>query len=981
MDSPRPLVARQHELQVLHTCLADAEAGRASIVLVRGESGMGKSRLAESLAARARRDGHFVAVGHCTPVSGGELPFGPFVELLTQIGASAESDTVAGSTWERLRTVLTVSGPPSAPLSPDVGLERSRLFTSVLWVLHAIGQRQAVVLVLEDVHWADSSSLDLLNYLARTAASERLLIVLTCRDDDALAWDADVRRGLRELSRTPMVRDLHLQPLSDEQVRELLTTSQVRLPAADQDRVVRLCDGNPFMALELAAHDEVGGATTEALRQVLLGPVDELPDDARFALHVATVLGESMAPEVLELAIESAGGDAAAALRLLVQRGLLVEGAERYRFRHAILRESVLREMLRSEQTAAHRAAVNGLRRFGEGGSAAVLAQLAHHLVAAGDHTAALPAVMAAADHARRVYAFAQARRELARVREVLWDRVADPERLSGLSAAELARREAEMARWAGDPSGAVTLLHSCLETLPPTGPDRARLELELGEASWAVGDPAAGLAACERGEAALASVPGEPALQARVLAAMAGGLVMTGRYDSGRRAAERAIALAVESGGARTRLQARITLAIIIARQGDFEAGVGQLRECLVEAVAADAFKAVVRCYGNLAFLHSTAGRLEDVLAIAADGERACRRFGPLLLVAPTLAENWVHALVATGRWDEAAEVADDLQQHWAAEGMALALHLQLAQVAAARGSAADFDRTMAIIDGFARPDDPYSVHDVTTARAEHLLWQGGAAEAHRTTCDALDQLVEQQDAGLVVSLCSLALRAHADVVTSGAGRRSGSAADETARLLRTAREAAGRDTDALGRALLLLCEAEAARAAMEPAAQAWSEVVAEWELLGCPYPAAYAQWRLAQELLGARARTQGARALAASLQTATRLGCRPLEHAVLLVARHAGLPVDALGDPSAAAAPSPAPAPSGSELPVPLTPREVEVLRILTQGHSNRQIARRLFISESTVSVHVSHIIAKLGVANRLQAASAAQRLDLFP
>ena len=192
---------------MLDACLTSARSGRASIALIRGESGMGKSRLAESLAEQARQDGVFVAVGHCTPVSGGELPFGPFVELLSQIGAAPESERVAGTTWERLRTVLTVSGPSSGVLSPDVGLERSRLFTSVLWVLHTIGERQPVMLVLEDVHWADSSSLDLLNYLARTAGQERLLIVLTCRDD-ALAHDATTRRGIRELSRAEMSRDI-----------------------------------------------------------------------------------------------------------------------------------------------------------------------------------------------------------------------------------------------------------------------------------------------------------------------------------------------------------------------------------------------------------------------------------------------------------------------------------------------------------------------------------------------------------------------------------------------------------------------------------------------------------------------------------------------------------------------------------------------------------------------------------------------------
>ena len=319
-------------------------------------------------------------------------------------------------------------------------------------------------------------------------------------------------------------------------------------------------------------------------------------------------------------------------------------------------------------------------------------------------------------------------------------------------------------------------------------------MELGLAEAQWAAGDPAAALAACERSEAALETVPGEPALRARVLAAIAGGLVMTGQYDRGRAVAERAIVLADESGATRSQLQARITLATAIARQGDLHVGVAELRQCLSEAVGGDAFKAVVRCYGNLAFLHAAAGRLGEVLEIATEGARRPAEVRPPALVAPTLAENWVHALVATGRWDEAAEVAHDLQQQWAAEGMALALHVQLAQVAAARGSETDFERQMSIIDGFARPDDPYTVHDVTAARAEHLLWQGDADEAHRIT-RARWTSSPTKDGGLVVSMCSLALRAHADLVTSRADRLLSSRPPETAQPLAAARRRPGRD------------------------------------------------------------------------------------------------------------------------------------------------------------------------------------------
>ena len=977
------MIARQRELQLLDACLTSARSGQAAAVLIRGESGMGKSRLAETLIEQARRSDVLVAVGHCTPVSGGELPFGPFVEMLSQIAGAPDSlEKVAGTTWELLRTVLTVSGPSSGVASPDVGLERSRLFTSVLRVFHHLGERQPVMAVVEDIHWADSSSLDLLNYLARTAGQERLLLVLTCRDD-ALAQDPNTRRAIGELSRADMSREIHLKPLTADQVRQLLATSDVQLPATQHHKVVDLCDGNPFIALELAAHDEIEGAHTEALRHALLGPVDELPDDARFALHVAAVLGQYIPHEVLESSIESTGGNVAANLRLLTERGLLIAGDERYFFRHAIVRESVVREMLPSEQTAAHRAAVQGIRLSRRDGMPAGLAQLAHHLVAAGEYMAAFPTVMSAADYARGVYAFAEARRQLSVAREVLWNRVDNPEEISGLSYHDLLSREAEMARWAGQPTAAAELIRSGIATAPPAGLDRARLEHELGEALWAAGDPAASLASYERSEAALETGPGDPSLRARVLAALAKGLTVTGQYERARDAAERAIALAGESGATRDGLQARITLATVIARQGDLETGAAQLRQCLSEALAVDAFEAVVRCFGNLTFLYSIAGRLRDLLEIAAEGAKTCQRFGPLLLVASTLVENWVYALVATGRWDEAEELAAELQQQWAAEGIALALHLELAQIAAARGDGASFERQMSIIERFAQPDDPYALHDVTSARAENLLWQGEADEAYRIARESLGHLADQQDAGLVVSMCSLALRAHADLVTARADRViRESATRETAHLLSAAQNAARSDTGALGHAYLLLCEAEAARASMTQSADPWTKVAAEWQLLECPYPAAYAQWRQAEELFGSRARAQGTRALAAALQTATTLGCVPLENSLRTLARHAGVSSDALaGSPAEVSAPAAAQPPTSALLPVPLTPRERDVLMMLTRGYSNQQIARRLFITESTVSVHVSHIIAKLGVSNRLQAAAAAQRLNLFP
>ncbi len=591
--------------------------------------------------------------------------------------------------------------------------------------------------------------------------------------------------------------------------------------------------------------------------------------------------------------------------------------------------------------------------------------------------------VMAAADYARGLYAFAEARRLLAVVREVLWDRVDNPEELSGLSYDDLLCREAEMARWAGQPASAVELIRGAIARASAAGYGSARLEHELGEALWVAGDPAGALASFELSEMALEVGPGEPSLRARVLAAIAKGLTVTGHYEQARAAAESAISLARELGAGRDELQARITLATVIARQGDLETGAAQLRQCLSAALATDAFEAVVRCFGNLTFLYSTSGRQNEVLEIAGEGAEICQRFGPLLLVAPTLVENWVAALVATGRWDEAEQVAQELEQQWAAEGIALALHLQVVQIAAARGDEDRFERRMSIIEQFARTDDPYALHDLTRARAEHLLWRGQFDEARGVTREALGLLADQEDAGLVVSMCSWALRAQADLMTSSADRTArDSATSETERLLAVARDAAQRDTGALGRAHMLLCLAEAARASMAQSASLWAAVAAVWRSLGYPHPTAYSQWRQAEALFGSRARAQGTRALVDALQTAKRLGCAPLEDSLRTLARHAGVPPSSLaGEEPEAEVTATAQLRTPEGVAVSLTPRERDVLLMLTHGHSNQQIARRLFISESTASVHVSHILTKLGVSNRLQAATAAQRLNLFP
>ena len=311
----------------------------------------------------------------------------------------------------------------------------------------------------------------------------------------------------------------------------------------------------------------------------------------------------------------------------------------------------------------------------------------------------------------------------------------------------------------------------------------------------------------------------------------------------------------------------------------------------------------------------------------------------------------------------------------------MALALHLQLALVAAARGdearlgAAAGHHRRLR---PHGRPVRPARRH--RRARGAPAL-AGRAKEAHRITREALDQLADQQDAGLVISMCSLALRAHADLVTSRADRLiRESAAHETAHLLAIAQDARRRHRSAGPRPPVAV--PGRGRTGLDDAlGRRVGAVVAAWQQLECPYPAAYAQWRQARSC---SARGHGRRAPARSrprCRRRRRLAVRAARASLRTLARLAGVPPDALDAAPAEAAPR-----SRRPEPSPLAPGAADaagtdVLRMLTEGFTNQQIARRLFITESTVSVHVSHIIAKLGVSNRLQAAAAAHRLNLFP
>jgi ATP/maltotriose-dependent transcriptional regulator MalT len=479
-----------------------------------------------------------------------------------------------------------------------------------------------------------------------------------------------------------------------------------------------------------------------------------------------------------------------------------------------------------------------------------------------------------------------------------------------------------------------------------------------------------ASLAAHRRAEALLPAT-GEPRLRSAVLAALAHGLMATGQSQEAEKTARAAAALATAAGADRERIHASITAATARAQLGDVDTAVLALRDCLPEAHRLDDIELVVRCYGNLTFALGIGCRYEELAAAAADGLRACRRYGPVVSLASTLMNNQVNALVALGRWDEAVEVAGAALDEATAGSVGLHLRIALADVAVARGDAREADRLLTQANELGA-DDPYLTSALSVVRAERALWDRQPHVAASAVAAVLPSLQAQDDALPLLEACWLGLRAAADLAESQVPRRrAGQSPPASIELLDLAHAAAERTALPVAAVVLSQSRAEADRISGADVAAGWAAAAAANAELRRPYFRAYCLLRLGAAELRRQARSAARAALSEALRLAGALGAGPLAAEIRTLASVADLRLDG-------AAPPPPPAGRASEAPYGLTSRECEILELLTTGATNRLIGRSLFISERTASVHVSNILAKLGAANRTEAARIALRMD---
>ena len=491
-------VGRSYELSVLREAWISVGGGQPCWVLAGGEAGIGKTRLVTEFADEVSAEGARGAIGSCPPVAPGLVPFAPVVEVLRELGPSVAQGLARGCA-EAIARLLEVELPAGRSGMPGEA-DRARLLAAVRAVLERKCSGAPLLVVFEDLHWADASTREVLAFLASQPPRGRVMFVGTYRDDQRSegqrVWslvDRLSRLGARRLD-LPRLRRADLEGLLDGLLGHRPGGTMV-------DAVLSRSEGSPFLVEELVAAGALSGVLPEGLRNLLLARTMDLPEAARQVVGLAAVAGLAVDDELLEEVWRAAYGPSAAlpgALRRAVAAGVLicVAGQRRYAFRHALVREAVYDDMLPVDRSRWHRELACCLARAPAGGQgpgyAARAAWTAHHWLAAGHREQALAACLVAGQAAEQTLAFGEAARHY-RVAARLWHELgAGPADASSWTLSQVFEHAAQVSYLPGNPQRAIAEASRAIE-LSDSGLEPARAGLlheRRGRYRWSAGAP-----------------------------------------------------------------------------------------------------------------------------------------------------------------------------------------------------------------------------------------------------------------------------------------------------------------------------------------------------------------------------------------------------------------------------------------------------------------------------------------------------------
>ncbi|MGH9114478.1 MAG: ATP-binding protein, partial [Acidimicrobiales bacterium] len=662
MPAPR-LVGRKSELDQLADAVhVEGEHDQCGMVLLAGDAGVGKSRLLHELRGRAESGGWRVLVGHCVELGENPPPYLPFSEVFAAVASEspATASALVASRHALRRLLPDVLGAPQ-PGAPTEAprLDQSELFEEVGSGLAILANSAPTLLVIEDVHWADQSTRDMLSYLLTNSGSRRVAIVASYRSDD-LHRRHPLRRALAEWSRLPEVERIRLPPLAEADVRELVAALHPDpIPAAQMDRIVARSEGNPFFVEELVGASEAGRDELPAnLSDLLLLRIDRLDEPVRNVVRAASAAGRSVPHQLLAVVSSVDAGTLDAALRAAVESNVLVAtGADGYAFRHALLSEAVYNDLLPGERLRIHAAYAAAL---GKDPGSGTPAELARHARGSNDLSTAIPASIQAAEQAMSLAAPGEALHQYEHALEMLATPGVPPDQAARVVEVTLAAANSAMA--AGYPFRALALVQDQLSSpaVETSTEQRVLLLHALVSAALAVDTH---LNVLEATTEALGLVPADPPtpMRARLLSLHARANTDRHRDEEAMRWATESLEIARRLGMADVIADASTTIAVLRKRSDEPEAAMSTLEDAARQARAVGEAGGELRARYNIASLHYQLGRLPEALsAFQATHERARtlgRSWAPYGFDSRAMAAVVSYVL---GGWDRSLEIAD---------------------------------------------------------------------------------------------------------------------------------------------------------------------------------------------------------------------------------------------------------------------------------------------------------------------------------
>ncbi|NLP84145.1 AAA family ATPase [Microbacterium sp. CFH 90308] len=951
-STPR-MVGRRAELDTLLAALDDGVAGRPGTVVVRGEAGIGKTRLVQEFLAQAtERSGELpvtVAVGQCVDLGPIGAPFGPIRRVLRDLHAAVGTEelrTAAGSV--AVIASLAALVPGIAAEHPDSDDPAGEFAEAIEVLLEQLSQERHILVVIEDLQWADASTMALLKTLASTLRGRHLTIVATYRSDDIDRFHP-LRPVLAELDRTRSVVRVDVERLSPEEVAEQVAQLAPDLDPRLIEDLAERSGGIPFLVEELVDLGDRG--LPDTLRELVLARYARLGDAAQQTVRTMAAGGMHVDHEVL--AAVSPLDDRAldqAVREAIDARVILADGAG-YSFRHALTREAVENDMLPSERVRTHRRYAEFLRdRHTDSPDEA--SAIAEHWLAARDLPAAFDATVAALQQSRARYSPATSVKLAERLTE-LWDQVPDAATRAGTTLPELHLGAAEGWHDLGDAERALRSANEGLAVCPDDAFTRAALlRLRFVEVfNFEHRNQTEDLhAAIEL----LDGLDDERALA--LLSRVYTNLAIGDHGASAQQNAQRAIALAEQAGD-----DAALGVALTVESWRISDDETDEPRALApVQRAAALPLDPALRSYAGTALIDLLVqlGRFDEAAIVGeqryADAVRAGIERGSGASVAYSLAR----ALFSMGRADDALRYARRARRLTSPTGRGsvvrlIASHLSWDDQPAARDELLTADAAMI--------DESLRTHP-----KKRSSWMTERAEACASIRGVTPAPVAEREAALAGALDVVAgdappaLRRHAAVAAAMLLALS-NPGDGRAKQLKAVVDAwPDRGVAPVMAGLVHALLGDADPDALADRIERWRGVVAQLEEgTTLVWHRHVARCRLAAALLEHGDRDEAAALLARVEAEAPGHGVARVGRWATELAAHAGLGPDAE-------------MPGGSDLAATLTPRERQVLELIAEGLTNPQIGRRLFISPKTASVHVSAILAKIGASNRAEAAA---------